>query len=149
MHDIDIINDDQLSAPNEQQMIQWASSVLNEHTSGSKTLCISIVDETQSQALNKQYRHKDKPTNVLSFPAEIPESLKLPILGDIIICSNIVVQEAIAHNISTEMRWAHMITHGILHLLGYDHINEKDAEIMENLETGLLTRWGYSDPYTV
>lgn len=108
---------------------------------------LCIVDEPESQALNLRYRDLDKPTNVLSFPAELPAELNLPLLGDLVVCAPVVAREAMEQGKPLEAHWAHMLVHGTLHLLGYDHINDADAERMEALETDILTSLGYPDPY--
>lgn len=114
-------------------------------------LTIRVVDETESQALNNEYRGKDKPTNVLSFPFEWPEGLPAdaltPMLGDLAICAAVVQHEAQQQHKSADAHWAHMIIHGVLHLLGYDHIEDADAETMETLEIELLAGLGYANPY--
>ena len=115
-------------------------------------LTIRIVDKDEIQALNKTYRHKDKPTNVLSFPYEgfefeVPEEVQLPLLGDLIICHDIVVEEAQQQAKTIEEHWAHMVVHGVLHLKGYDHLEDSDAEQMEALEVRVLQQLGFSNPY--
>lgn len=114
-------------------------------------LTIRVVDEAESQALNNEYRGKDKPTNVLSFPFEMPEGLPVgalpPMLGDLAICAAVVQREAQQQLKDADAHWAHMIIHGVLHLLGYDHIDDDDAEIMEALEIELLAGLGYTNPY--
>ncbi len=116
-------------------------------------LTIRIVDKGEIQALNKTYRHKDKPTNVLSFPYEgfefeVPEEVQLPLLGDLIICHDIVVEEAQQQTKSIEGHWAHMVVHGVLHLKGYDHLEDSDAELMEALEVRILKQLQFSNPYS-
>ena len=115
-------------------------------------LTIRIVDQDEIQTLNKTYRHKDKPTNVLSFPYEgfdfdVPEEVQLPLLGDLIICHDIVVAEARQQAKTIEEHWAHMVVHGVLHLKGYDHLEDSDAEQMEALEVKILRKLGISSPY--
>ena len=107
------------------------------------------MDATESQALNKQYRQQDKPTNVLAFPfAAFPDiEISDPIIGDIVICAAIVNQEATQQHKSQNEHWAHIVIHGVLHLLGYDHIEAADANIMEPLEIDLLQQLGYANPY--
>ncbi len=112
-------------------------------------LSVRIVDHAESQQLNHQYRQKDKPTNVLSFPADLPAELQLPLLGDLVICAPVVTREAAEQHKALEAHWAHMLVHGILHLLGYDHINDSDAEIMEQLETEILQELGFPPPYEI
>ena len=110
-------------------------------------LTIRIVDAVESQALNRRYRDKDKPTNVLSFPAELPAELGLPLLGDVVICREVVEDEAAAQHKPLEAHWAHMVIHGVLHLLGYDHQIEEEASAMEALEAGIMAELGWPDPY--
>lgn len=110
-------------------------------------ITIRIVDEAESHELNLTYRGKDKPTNVLSFPFEVPEGIELPLLGDLIICRQVVEKEAQEQQISLESHWAHLAIHGTLHLLGYDHIEDAEAEEMEGLETEIMQSLGFEDPY--
>jgi len=114
---------------------------------------IRVVDEAESQALNHQFRHKDKPTNVLSFPFEPPEEIasslaeEYSFLGDMILCAPIVEKEAIEQNKPVLSHWAHLVVHGSLHLQGFDHIEDQEAEEMEGLEVNILKTLGFSDPY--
>lgn len=110
-------------------------------------ITIRVVDEHEIQALNKQYRFKDKPTNVLSFPFESPAEVSLPLLGDLVVCHKIVKKEAIEQQKKLQQHWAHMVVHGVLHLLGYDHIEEGQAQQMENLEIKILANLGFDNPY--
>ena len=110
-------------------------------------LTVRIVDKEEIQTLNKTYRHKDKPTNVLSFPFESPPEVELPLLGDLVICHDVVLEEAQQQNKTVKEHWAHMIVHGVLHLKGYDHIDDSEAETMEALEVQILNQLGFSDPY--
>lgn len=147
MLDIVIQNEQTLTAPDDQKLIHWANKVLQHEGVSTAEICIRIVPKDESRSLNNTYRGKNKPTNVLSFPSDIPEEFGLGLMGDLAICSDIVIAEAQEHHIDTEARWAHMITHGVLHLLGYDHLEESEAIIMETLETKLLSNWGYNHPY--
>ncbi|TNC91561.1 MAG: rRNA maturation RNase YbeY [Thalassolituus sp.] len=134
--------------PTEEQLTLWASTALRGRTEFEEPeLTIRLTDEEESQALNSEYRGKDKPTNVLSFPFEIPPSVPLELLGDLIICIGVVEQEAQEQAKTIEAHWAHMVIHGCLHLLGYDHIKDDEAEEMEALERDLLASLGYPDPY--
>ncbi|HAS64144.1 MAG TPA: rRNA maturation RNase YbeY [Vibrio sp.] len=108
---------------------------------------VRIVDEQESNQLNLDYRGKDKPTNVLSFPFEAPPGIEINLLGDLIICRQVVEQEAIEQDKPLFAHWAHMVVHGSLHLLGYDHIDDDEAEEMESLETEIMQKMGYEDPY--
>ena len=132
-------------SPDEASIRHWVTAALR--TTDALELSIRIVDEQESAQLNRQYRENPGPTNVLSFPfdAVVPEPL--PILGDLVICAPVVVQEATQQNKSINAHWAHMIIHGVLHLLGYDHSNEKDSEIMESLETEILLGLDFPEPY--
>ena len=108
---------------------------------------IRIVDEAESQQLNDQYRAKDKPTNVLSFPFQCPPGIDLPLLGDLVICAQVVASEAAEQGKAPATHWAHMVIHGCLHLLGFDHINDDDAAEMEAEEIQILQQLGISNPY--
>lgn len=110
---------------------------------------IRIVDEAESQQLNFDYREKDKPTNVLSFPFQCPPGIELPLLGDLVICAQVVAREAAEQGKTLQAHWAHMVVHGSLHLLGFDHINEDDAEEMEAEEIQILHDLGFSNPYLI
>lgn len=132
--------------PTEQQLGAWAQAALAGHREEAE-LSIRIVDSEESQLLNFQYRGKDKPTNVLSFPADIPDYIQTPLLGDLAICAEIVNIEAAEQHKLPEHHWAHMVMHGCLHLVGYDHIEEQDAETMEALEINLLGALNIANPY--
>ena len=134
------------SLPSDDELDRWAAAAVGAHRAEAE-ISLRIVDEDESEALNSQYRGKHKPTNVLSFPADIPEELGLPLLGDLVICAQVVAREAEQQHKAPSAHWAHMVVHGTLHLLGYDHIEDDDAEIMENLETRILAGLGYDDPY--
>jgi probable rRNA maturation factor len=112
-------------------------------------LAIRIVDTDEARTLNRDYRGKDYATNVLSFPAELPPELKLPLLGDLAICAPVVLREASEQGKPPKDHWAHLTVHGVLHLLGYDHIVEGEAEAMEALETRILSGLGIADPYRI
>lgn len=132
--------------PSETQFQHWAQAALTDIRDEAE-LTIRIVDKDESQALNHQYRDKDKPTNVLSFPFEAPPGVELDLLGDLIICAEVVKGEAKAQNKGEDAHWAHMVTHGCLHLVGFDHITNEDAEEMENLEIEILQKQGIDNPY--
>jgi probable rRNA maturation factor len=110
-------------------------------------LCIRIVGSAASRRLNRDYRGKDQPTNVLSFPAGVIESALGDALGDLVICAPVVAAEARAQGKSAAAHWAHMVVHGVLHLHGFDHENARDARVMEGLEVVILRGFGYQDPY--
>ena len=133
--------------PAEAQLRRWVELALRQRTADSE-LTIRLVDAEEGQELNRTYRHKDYATNVLSFPAEVPEGLlDIPLLGDLVICVPVVEREAREQNKALEAHWAHLVIHGCLHLLGYDHIDDEEAEEMESLERQLLAELGYPDPY--
>ncbi len=110
-------------------------------------LSIRIVDADQGRALNLQYRESDYATNVLSFPADLPPALKLPLIGDLVICAPVIASEAKAQGKKLRDHYAHMTVHGVLHLLGHDHQIDDEAERMEAWETLILARLGIADPY--
>lgn len=114
-------------------------------------LAIRLVGEDESRALNHDYRGKDKPTNVLSFPAELPEMVLSELderpLGDLVICAPVVAREADEQGKALAAHWAHMTVHGLLHLLGHDHVEAVDAAVMEPLEIAILARLGWDNPY--
>ena len=112
--------------PSDEQFEIWVEAALQQRLSEAE-LSVRIVDEDESQALNLQYRGKDKPTNVLSFPCELPDGVELPLLGDLVICAQVVAKEALEQGKLLHAHWAHMVVHGTLHLLGYDHIEDGEA----------------------
>lgn len=132
--------------PQEDDFLRWLEAALQgqkDHTE----LTVRLVDTNESQQLNRDYRGKDKPTNVLSFPADLPPEIELPLLGDLVICADVVAQEATEQGKTNEAHWAHMTVHGCLHLLGFDHIDDQEADEMEALETQILQGLGYPAPY--
>jgi probable rRNA maturation factor len=110
-------------------------------------LTVRIVGHEESQRLNETYRHNTGPTNVLSFPFERPEMLQPPLLGDVVICAPLVVTEADNQGKKIIAHWAHLVIHGVLHLIGYDHENADEANIMEALERKIMRELDYPDPY--
>ena len=144
---IDLQNDHDLSEiPTIDQFQDWVGqALLREFTELEQT--IRIVDEAESQQLNSQYRAKDNPTNVLSFPAEDSEYLDYDNLGDLVICAPVVQREAGEQGKPVLAHWAHMVVHGMLHLQGYDHETAAEAEEMERLEVEILGELGFGDPY--
>ncbi|HEX4872139.1 MAG TPA: rRNA maturation RNase YbeY [Nevskiaceae bacterium] len=129
--------------PSAATLRQWAGRALG---SAAGDLTIRIVDEAESRDLNHRFRQKDKPTNVLSFPFD-GEQLEVPVLGDVVICAPVVAREAAEQGKDPRAHWAHMVVHGCLHLLGYDHIQDRDAEVMEGREREILADLGFADPY--
>lgn len=127
---------------------QWTAAALTAaNRKQSSELSIRVVDAREGRALNHRYRGKDSATNVLSFTAQLPPGIESPLLGDIVICSPIVIREAREQNKKLRDHYAHLTVHGVLHLLGFDHQNAKDAQRMEALETRILAGLGVADPY--
>jgi probable rRNA maturation factor len=110
-------------------------------------LSIRIVDEEEGLYLNQRWRGKAYATNVLSFPFESTPGIPIPLLGDIVICAPVVAKEAYEQQKALQAHWAHLVIHGVLHLLGYDHIEDDDATVMEGLEVQLLAKLAYPNPY--
>ena len=149
--DLQIASENQEGLPTVEQFTHWVQTTLAfEAQTGDfpeTEMTIRIVDEEESHHLNLTYRGKDKPTNVLSFPFEVPNEVELALLGDLVICRQVVEREAEEQQSSLESHWAHLAIHGTLHLLGYDHIVDKEAEEMEGLETEIMQKLGFEDPY--
>ena len=133
------------AVPAETELRQWAGAAWLGN--GETEITLRVVDETESAGLNNRYRGKDYPTNVLSFPFEVPDGLELDLLGDLVICADVVKREAEEQGKTLQAHWAQMVIHGMLHLQGYDHQNDQEAEIMESLEVRLLGELGFPDPY--
>ncbi|AHG73346.1 rRNA maturation factor [Mannheimia sp. USDA-ARS-USMARC-1261] len=149
--DLQIACENSENLPSEQQFYTWVHKALAVEAKTDdfpeSEITIRIVDEAESHELNLTYRGKDKPTNVLSFPFEVPEGIEMPLLGDLIICRQVMEKEAEEQQKPLEAHWAHLAIHGTLHLLGYDHIEEGEAVEMESLETEIMQALGYEDPY--
>ena len=148
--DIQIAVEDE-SIPKSGDIILWINRAFQlSGCNGEAEVSVRIVDEVEMQKLNVKYRDQDKPTNILSFPADLIDGLPHDVqlfLGDIVICAEIVRREAEEQNKTASDHWAHMLVHGMLHLLGFDHINESDAAVMENLEIQIMTNHGIANPY--
>lgn len=135
--------------PSEAQFQQWLDAAVTPFQDDAE-VTIRIVDEAESQQLNFDYREKDKPTNVLSFPFQQPPGIEeLPLLGDLVICAQVVEREASEQNKPLAAHWAHMVVHGCLHLLGFDHITEDEAQEMEAEEIQILADLGFANPYEI
>ena len=149
--DLQIASENQEGLPTVEQFTHWVQTALAFESQTDDfpeaEMTIRIVDEEESHHLNLTYRGKDKPTNVLSFPFEVPDEVELALLGDLVICRQVVECEAEEQQISRESHWAHLAVHGTLHLLGYDHIVDAEAEEMEGLETEIMQKLGFEDPY--
>ncbi|MFT4652732.1 MAG: putative rRNA maturation factor [Kangiellaceae bacterium] len=150
----------QLSIPNEDTICTWlrmAYAMVGESYGNKKTsardltpeISVRIVSMNESAYLNSQYRGKDKPTNVLSFESDLPEFVPSAFLGDLVICAQIVNNEAAQQHKPPQHHWAHMCIHGMLHLVGFDHIDSNDALEMESLEINILAKLGIDDPYQI
>jgi probable rRNA maturation factor len=137
---------DKKLAPAKTQINNWAKQALADFPEKTD-VTIRIVDTAEMTQLNTTYRKKSGPTNVLSFPAEIPAGVADTVLGDIVICAEVVNREAAEQHKPPEAHWAHMVVHGIFHLLGYDHENDNDADIMEKLEIAVMQKLGFANPY--
>jgi probable rRNA maturation factor len=144
--DLQLAVSDETGLPTQAQFALWLTSAVALFQSQAE-VTIRVVDEKESQSLNFEYRGKNKPTNVLSFPFESPPEIELDLLGDLVICRQVVESEAIEQNKPLLAHWAHMVVHGSLHLLGYDHIEDDEAEEMESLEAEILEKLGFDDPY--
>ena len=132
--------------PDEQQICQWARVALQEKQEQAE-LVVRVVDEAEMTALNRSYRGKSGATNVLSFPYEPIQGIESGLLGDVMICAPVVAGEAVAQGKSLEAHWAHMVIHGVLHLLGHDHHHDAEAVLMESIERERLAGLGFMNPY--
>lgn len=137
-----------LPTPSQEYFQQWVEMALEQKHADAE-LCIRIIDIDEMSTFNLKYRNKNGPTNVLSFPAQIPPELQLNILGDILICAPLVEEEAACQQKEILHHWAHLTVHGVLHLVGYDHKTHEEAEIMEGMEREIMKKLGYPDPYLV
>ena len=130
----------------ETELLQvWADAAYLDAEPAVVSVLVTTMPEIQ--ALNKQYRNKDKATNVLSFPMQSPAEIDVTLLGDIVLCAGVIEQEANQQSKSEEAHWAHMVVHSVLHLQGYDHMNDDDADVMEKLEIKILHQLGFENPY--
>ena len=136
------------SIPSQSQFEGWVHAALQADYKQLEQL-IRIVDEPEIQSLNNEYRDKDKTTNILSFPAEQYDFLDYDCLGDLLICASVVEKEAEEQNKTLLDHWAHLTVHGMLHLQGFDHIDDNEAQEMELLEIKILETIGISNPYKI
>lgn len=147
MLELDLQRASTTPGPSDSDFRRWCELALRQRKADSE-MTIRLVDEAEGRELNHTYRHKDYATNVLSFPADVPDDmLDIPLLGDLVICVQVVEREAAEQGKALEAHWAHLVIHGCLHLLGYDHIEDDEAEEMEALERTLLAELGHPDPY--
>lgn len=134
--------------PTKAQFVSWINTTLTRANQRFGDIAIRIVERNEIQQLNRDFRHQDKPTNVLSFPFDMPVGITLDlILGDLAICADVVEREAAEQHKSAVSHWAHMTVHGTLHLLGYDHITDHQAADMEALEIAILAQLNFNNPY--
>ena len=155
-HDVAVLweADSEDGDPDSRRLSDWAQQVLNHQQATACELAIKVVDSGESQTLNQTYRGIDSPTNVLSFPLDSfshsepnAENPTLLLLGDIALCASVVRRQAQEQHKSVESHFAHMVVHGVLHLLGFDHQADDEAEEMEQLEREILDNLGFDDPY--
>ncbi|MCG8325672.1 MAG: rRNA maturation RNase YbeY [Thiotrichales bacterium] len=136
----------QTGIPDDATILDWLTLVLDGKIQNAG-ITVRIVEEDESSELNRRYRNKTGPTNVLSFAYEMDTGSDSKLTGDIVICASIVAREAGEQNKELVSHWAHMVIHGTLHLMGYDHESDDDASKMETLECKLMSHLGYPDPY--
>ncbi len=152
MIELDLQCESQGAIPDEAELRRWCELALRQRK-GDSELTLRLVDEDEGRELNRTWRQKDYATNVLSFPADVPDGpdgvplLDIPLLGDLVICVPVVEREAVEQGKPLTAHWAHMVIHGCLHLLGYDHLDDDEAQEMEDLERQLLAELGHADPY--
>lgn len=147
--DLQIESSNTENIPSIEEFTSWATKAI---LGDRNEITVRIVDQDESQFLNKTYRGKDYPTNVLSFTFEVPEEIEfadgeMSLLGDLVICKTVVEKEAAEQQVPLNSHWAHLVMHGCLHLQGYDHIEEDEAQIMEGLESKFMEELGFLDPY--
>jgi len=131
--------------PSDASLQNWVEAVLGNRED--TVLTIRIVGREESAELNRRFRSRKGPTNVLSFAADLPSEVGIPLLGDIVICAPVVAEEARVQGKDPQAHWAHLVVHGVLHLLGFDHQTQAETRRMETRETALLAELGYPDPY--
>jgi probable rRNA maturation factor len=132
--------------PDQEHIQHWIDAALEDFNQDTE-IVVRIVDEQEITELNEQYRHKKGPTNILSFPVEVPFGIELNLLGDLVVCAPVLEKEALEQHKALTDHWAHIIVHGVLHLLGYDHNNDDEAELMENKEITILNKLNIKNPY--
>ena len=135
------------AAPPRRALYRWVEAALADWRRRAVRVGVRIVNQTEGAALNRRYRGRPGPTNVLSFPFQAPARMRGAVLGDLVICAPVVNREARAKGVAPESHWAHMVVHGIMHLRGYDHQSPRQAAIMERKEAAVLKRLGFGDPY--
>lgn len=148
---LNLINDDDYPIPSQSLLLECLKLVVDKHNISQAEVNVNIVANNEIQQINKQFRGKNKPTNIISFefekPKGLPEDVANDFLGDIVIAPNVLEKEAKEQNKKLDAHWQHIFIHGLLHLLGYDHLQDDQAEEMENLEIELLAKLGVANPY--
>ena len=139
--------DDGATTPDAQQIRSWVAAVFTTLERSPLALTVRVVGEEEMAKLNRRYRGRNQPTNVLSFPIESLPGMRTDLLGDIVVCGPVVDREALIQHKLPMSHWAHMVVHGMLHLFGYDHESDQEATAMEKLEKSVLEGLGFSDPY--
>ena len=134
--------------PGAEEIRAWARAAIAGRRADAE-LSVRVVDEAEITALNRTFRGRDQTTNVLSFPLDEMPGVETPLLGDVVVCAPVVSREAGEQGKAERAHWAHMVVHGTLHLLGYDHVEPADAELMEQVEKDVLGSLGYGDPYVI
>ena len=145
---IDVTRAGRSAGPSRRSLEGWALAALGRRT-GAHEVALRLVGPAESRRLNRHYRGKDKPTNVLSFPARIAPAVTPRPLGDLVICPQVLKREAREQGKAERAHWAHLVVHGVLHLLGYDHEDDGDARRMERREVTVLRRLGFANPYVL
>jgi probable rRNA maturation factor len=146
--DLEVLKACEASVPGEEEFQRWVGAALaGAGREGDAEIALRVVDEAEMAALNERFRGRSGPTNVLSFPADLPPGLGLPLLGDLVLCAPLVEREAREQGKTASAHWAHLAVHGTLHLLGYDHQAPAEAAAMEALETDILGSLGLPCPY--
>lgn len=145
---------DQVGLPAKRQIEAWVQTAIDmtrqqDTGLGEPAVTVRLVGVDEIHDLNRTYRNHDRPTNVLSFPFEPIEGIEESFLGDLVVCAEIVTAEAVSQSKSALAHWAHMVVHGTLHLCGYNHVDNKEAEVMEALEVTILDQLGFRNPYVV
>lgn len=148
-HDVAVLWDAEPASedPEPDALENWAKKVLEYQKVGPCEIAIKVVSSAESESLNAEYRGKAKPTNVLSFPLDAGQVAGPLLLGDLALCADVVRREALEQGKEISAHYAHMVVHGVLHLLGYDHVESGEAEEMEQIERDVLRTMGFSDPY--
>lgn len=146
---LEVINNHEFNGiPDQKQLSIWALAALQDKYDNVE-LSICLVDEGESAEFNERYRHKQGPTNILSFPLDVPAGVELdvPCLGDLILCVPLLEQEATAQGKALDFHWAHLVIHGVLHLQGFDHVTDAEADVMEAIEANILQSLNFPHPY--